>query len=114
MTIISSSTLSGDKVVNRNGENLGDIKDIMIDVENGRVAYAVLEFGGFLGLGSKLFAVPLSAMKVDTDNHQFVFDQSKETLENAPGVDKDSWPNFADRTWGASVHSHYGVRPYWE
>lgn len=114
MTIISSSTLSGDKVVNRNGENLGDIKDIMIDVENGRVAYAVLEFGGFLGLGSKLFAVPLSAMKVDTDNHQFVFDQSKETLENAPGFDKDSWPNFADRTWGASVHSHYGVRPYWE
>ena len=114
MTIISSSTLSGDKVVNRNGENLGDIKDIMIDVENGRVAYAVLEFGGFLGLGSKLFAVPLSAMKVDTDNHQLIFDQSKETLESAPGFDKDSWPNFSDRTWGASVHSHYGVRPYWE
>ncbi|MBS0310422.1 MAG: PRC-barrel domain-containing protein, partial [Proteobacteria bacterium] len=61
--ILSSSTISGDKVVNRQGEDLGDIKDLMIDVENGRVAYAVLEFGGFLGLGSKLFAVPLSAME---------------------------------------------------
>jgi sporulation protein YlmC with PRC-barrel domain len=114
MSVISASTISGDKVVNRSGENLGDIKDLMVDVDSGRIAYAVLEFGGFMGLGSKLFAVPLSAMEVDTANKQFVFDQTKETLENAPGFDKDQWPNFADRTWGASVHSHYGVRPYWE
>lgn len=112
--ILSSSTLSGDKVVNREGEDLGDIKDLMIDVENGRVAYAVLKFGGLLGLGSKLFAVPLSAMKLDRDNHRFIFDQDKETLKNAPGFDKDDWPNFADRTWGMNVHSHYGVSPYWE
>ncbi len=112
--ILSSSTISGDKVVNRQGEDLGDIKDLMIDVDNGRVAYAVLEFGGFLGLGSKLFAVPLSAMEVDTENHRFIFDQSKETLKDAPGFDKDEWPNFSDREWGSDVHAHYGVRPYWE
>jgi len=112
--IPSSSTISGDKVVNRQGEDLGDIKDLMIDVENGRVAYAVLEFGGFLGLGSKLFAVPLSAMELDPGNHRFIFDQSKETLKNAPGFDKDDWPNFSDRDWGTNVHAHYGVRPYWE
>ena len=112
--ILSFSTISGDKVVNRQGEDLGDIKDLMIDVDNGRVAYAVLEFGGFLGLGSKLFAVPLSTMEIDTENHRFVFDQSKETLESAPGFDKDNWPDFSDRAWGSSVHSHYGVRPYWE
>ncbi|MDP1756942.1 MAG: PRC-barrel domain-containing protein [Pseudohongiella sp.] len=112
--ILSSSSISGDKVVNRQGEDLGDIKDLMIDVDTGRVAYAVLEFGGFLGLGSKLFAVPLSAMEVDTANHRFIFDQNKESLDSAPGFDKDHWPNFADRDWGASVHSHYGVRPYWE
>lgn len=112
--VLSSSTITGDKVVNRSGENLGDIKDLMIDVDNGRVAYAVLEFGGLLGLGSKLFAVPLSAMELDTENHRFIFDQSKETLENAPGFDKDNWPNFSDRNWGSTVHSHYGVRPYWE
>ena len=114
MSICSASTISGDKVVNRNGENLGDIKDLMVDLNNGRIAYAVLEFGGFLGMGSKLFAVPLSAMELDTENKQFIFDQNKETLKNAPGFDKDAWPNFADRTWGASVHSYYGVRPYWE
>ena len=114
MSILSASTISSDKVVNRKGEDLGDIKDLMIDLSNGRVAYAVLEFGGFLGMGSKLFAVPLSAMELDTVNKRFIFDQSKETLENAPGFDKDTWPNFADRTWGASVHSHYGVQPYWE
>ncbi len=112
--ILSSSTISGDKVVNSQGDSLGDIKDLMIDVDSGRVAYAVLEFGGFLGLGSKLFAVPLTAMKVDTDNHRFIFNQSREALENAPGFDKDDWPDFSDRDWGASVHAHYGVRPYWE
>jgi sporulation protein YlmC with PRC-barrel domain len=112
--ILSASTISGDKVVNRQGEDLGDIKDLMIDVDNGRVAYAVLEFGGFLGLGGKLFAVPLSAMEIDTENHRFVFDQSKETLESAPGFDKDDWPDFSDRAWRSSEHSHYGVRPYWE
>ena len=112
--ILSSNTISGDKVVNRQGEDLGDIKDLMIDIDNGRVAYAVLEFGGFLGLGSKLFAVPLSAMEVDTENHRFIFDQSKEVLKNAPGFDKDDWPDFSDRAWGSQVHAHYGVRPYWE
>ncbi len=114
MTIISSSTIAGDKVVNRNGEGLGDIKDLMIDVDSGRVAYAVLEFGGFMGLGSKLFAVPLSAMEADTHNKRFIFDHSKESLENAPGFDKDDWPTFTDRDWGTSVHQYYGVRPYWE
>ncbi len=112
--ILSASTISGDKVVNSQGDDLGDIKDLMIDVESGRVAYAVLEFGGFLGLGSKLFAVPLSAMKVDTENHRFIFNQTQEALKTAPGFDKDDWPNFSDREWGTSVHAHYGVRPYWE
>jgi sporulation protein YlmC with PRC-barrel domain len=112
--VLSSSTISGDKVVNRQGEDLGDIKDLMIDVDTGRVAYAVLEFGGVFGLGSKLFAVPLSAMQLDTENHRLIVAKAQEALESAPGFDKDHWPDFSDRTWGSSVHSHYGVRPYWE
>ena len=67
-----------------------------------------------MGMGSKLFAVPLSAMEADTHNKRFIFDQSKESLENAPGFDKDDWPTFTDRDWGSSVHQYYGVRPYWE
>lgn len=110
MTVLSSSTLSGEEVVNREGENLGDIKDLMIDVQSGRVTYAVLEFGGFIGMGSKLCAVPLSAMDLDTDNKRFILDQSKERLENAPGFDKDNWPDFADEKWNESIHSYYGVQ----
>lgn len=113
MTMLSASTLTGDKVVNPQGDDLGDIKDLMIDVDTGQVAYAVLEFGGFLGMGSKLFAVPLAAMRLDRENKCFVFDRNKETLENAPGFDKDHWPDFADRTWGSQVHDFYGVPPYW-
>lgn len=111
MTVLSSSTLSGEEVVNRAGENLGDIKELMVDVDSGRVTYAVLEFGGFMGMGSKLFAVPLSAMQLDKSNKRFILDQSKERLENAPGFDKDNWPDFADETWGATIHSYYGVPP---
>jgi sporulation protein YlmC with PRC-barrel domain len=112
--VLSASTIEGDKVVNRQEEDLGEIKDLMIDLESGRVAYAVLEFGGLLGLGSKLFAVPITAMQVDPSNHRFILDQSKETLKDAPGFDKDNWPDFSDRTWGSSIHTHYGARPYWE
>ena len=111
--VLTASTISGDKVVNRKGENLGEIKDLMIDIDSGCVAYAILEFGGFLGMGSKLFAVPIQAMKVDTEHHRFVFDQTKETLKNAPGFDKDDWPDSADRDWESSVYAHYGIPPYW-
>ncbi len=113
MTTLSASTLTGNEVVNPAGENLGEVKDVMIDVESGKVTYAVLEFGGFLGLGSKLFAVPINAMELDTDNERFVFHQSKERLENAPGFDKDHWPDFADRQWEEDIYAYYNVKPHW-
>src|SRR5687768_15434251 len=105
--VLSASTLTGDAVKNTDGEKLGDIKDIMIDVESGRVAYAVLSFGGFLGLGDKLFAIPWSALRLRTEDHSFVLNVNKETLKAAPGFDKDHWPDFADRTWGTSIHEYY-------
>ena len=83
--VLSSSTISGDKVVNRQGEDLGDIKDLMIDVDSGRVAYAVLEFGGFLGLGSKLFAVPLSAMELDSENRTATKNGTTNALASVSG-----------------------------
>jgi len=113
MTTLSASTLTGNEVVNRQGENLGEVKDVMIDVESGKVTYAVLEFGGFLGLGAKLFAVPINAMELDTVKERFVFDQSKERLESAPGFDKDNWPDFADRRWEEHIHTYYNVKPHW-
>src|ERR1035438_6401807 len=99
--VLAADTLTGDKVVNRQKEDLGTIEHLMIDVEQGRIAYAVLSFGGFLGMGDKLFAIPWSALAVDTVERQFILNVDKKLLERAPGFDKDHWPNMADRTWGA-------------
>lgn len=111
---LSASTLTGDKVRNHEGEKLGHLEEIVIDIESGQVAYAVLASGGFLGLGDKLFAVPWDLITVDTENHEVVIDVSKETLENAPGFDKDNWPDVGDQTWVVDVYRYYGRDPYWE
>src|SRR5689334_19132168 len=97
--VMAASTLEGDAVRNSAGEDLGKIEDIMLDVQSGQVAYAVLSFGGFLGVGNKLFAVPWSALTLDTDNECFVLDVSKDRLKDAPGFDKDHWPSMADPRW---------------
>jgi sporulation protein YlmC with PRC-barrel domain len=112
-SILSSSSISGDAVVNRMGDSLGKIEDLMIDLSEGQVAYAVLSFGGFLGMGNKLFAIPFDALELDAVNRRFILDIPKERLEAAPGFDKDNWPDFADRRWGTSVYEHYGRTPYW-
>jgi sporulation protein YlmC with PRC-barrel domain len=112
--LMTAGTLTGDKVTNRTGETLGEISDIMLDVPRGRIAYAVMSSGGFLGLGEKLFAIPWNALTLDTDNHCFVLDVPKERMEQAPGFDKDHWPSMADMSWTSEVHSYYRARPYWE
>jgi len=110
---LSASTLIGDTVVNRKGEKLGKIEDLMIEPEQGRVSYAVLSFGGFLGVGDKLFAVPMQAMKLLPEDRKVVLDVDKERLKNAPGFDKNHWPDATDRAFGSAVYSYYETRPYW-
>jgi sporulation protein YlmC with PRC-barrel domain len=112
--IMAASTLEGDAVVNTKGEDLGNIEEIMLDVPRGRIAYAVLSFGGFMGMGDKLFAIPWSALVLDTERKCFVLDVDKERLKLAPGFDKDHWPTMADPRWASDIHSYYGSRPYWE
>ena len=112
--ILSASTISGDKVVNPAGEKLGEIKELMIDLPSGRIAYAVLSFGGFLGMGETLFAVPWNALTVDEDQKQIVLNADKEQLKNAPGFDKDDWPDMVNIRWGTQIHTYYGTQPYWE
>jgi sporulation protein YlmC with PRC-barrel domain len=110
-----TSKLVGADVENMQGEDLGQIEDIVLDPQDGRVAYAVLSFGGFLGLGEKYFAIPWSALTAKAgEENTLVLNVDKEKLKNAPGFDKNSWPNMADRTWGQQIHSYYGVPPYWE
>jgi len=112
--VMDADTLIGDSVVNGAGEDLGEIKAIMLDVESGRIAYAVLSFGGILGMGNKLFAIPWSALTLDAGEKRFVLDIAKDRLDNAPGFDKDSWPTMADASWATKLHDYYGVKPYWD
>jgi len=112
--VLSASTLKGDKVVNNQGEALGKIEELMIDLDRGRIAYAVLSFGGFLGMGDKLFAIPWQAFGVDTAGKRLVLNADKELLKKAPGFDKSNWPNMADPAWGSKLYGYYGYKPYWD
>lgn len=112
--ILAASTLAGDKVRNAAGEDLGKIDEIMIDIPTGRVAYAVLSFGGILRMGNKLFAVPWNTLRVDEDEKCFILDVDSRTLESAPGFDKDNWPDMADMHWGTEVFQYYHATPYWD
>jgi sporulation protein YlmC with PRC-barrel domain len=110
--LMGAGTLTGNDVFNKAGDDLGDIKEFMLDMRTGRVSYAVLSFGGFLGMGDRLFAVPFDALVLDTVNKRFTLDVNKERLETAPGFDQDNWPNMADQTWAEGVHAYYGTKPY--
>ena len=107
--IMGANTLIGNDVYSQNDEDLGDIKEIMLDTKSGSVCYAVLSYGGFLGMGEKLFAVPWQALKLDTENNRYVLNVDISKLDSAPGFDKDNWPNMADETWASGIHNFYGT-----
>ncbi len=108
-TLLSATTITGDEVWNMQDENLGNIQDIMLDITAGKIRYAVLASGGFLGMGDRLFAVPWKALKQDKENKCFMLDVDVERLKNAPGFDKDEWPNMADAGWSSNVDSYYAM-----
>jgi sporulation protein YlmC with PRC-barrel domain len=107
--LMGADTLLGNDVYNPQGDDLGDIREFMIDMASGQVAYAVLSFGGLLGMGDKLFAVPWSALTLDRQNQRFTLDVAKERLRDAPGFDKKHWPAMADPAWARSLHAFYGT-----
>lgn len=116
---MTATSIIGDKVVNPQEEHLGSIEDIMMDVLKGRIEYVVIEFGGFLGIGEKFFAVPFSLLKLDTKNQQFVLHQNKETLKNAPGFDKGQWPetnshqfDHSSTYWGSFMGANTQAVPH--
>lgn len=113
--VLSATTMIGDKVVSPEGEDLGTLKELMLDLDEGRINYAVLSFGGFLGVGDKLFAIPWEALTVNTEEHTFILNVDKEQFQNAPGFDKEDWPDQAqyDSGWLLDVYNYYGYSPYW-
>ena len=111
--VMAADTLEGDKVYTTDGDDVGKIKDIMLDVRSGRIAYAVLSSGGLLGIGDKLLAIPWSALTLDTERKCFLLSVSSERIKNAPGFDKDHWPAMVDREWATDIHTFYDIEPYW-
>ncbi len=112
--MIRASQLTGMNIENSQGESVGEVNDIVLDANNGRVKYLAVTYGGFLGLGDKLFAVPYEAFAChqdpdDADEHVLVLDVTQKQLEGAQGFDQDHWPNFADRTFTQDLDDRYGI-----
>jgi len=106
---LRSSAVSKLNVKNEAGEKIGTIEDLVVNITTGRVSYAALGFGGVLGIGEKLFAVPWNQLQLRTDNdeHYFVLNVSKDALKAAPGFDKSNWPNFADPSFTERIDHYY-------
>ncbi|GAD20640.1 PRC-barrel domain-containing protein [Acidovorax sp. MR-S7] len=107
-SVISSDKVNGTAVYNPNGEKLGSIDHLMIDKLSGQVRYAVMEFGGFLGIGTDRYPLPWNSMKYDTGLEGYVVSLSKEQLENAPRYAQDAYPEYTE-DYGRKVYDYYGV-----
>jgi sporulation protein YlmC with PRC-barrel domain len=106
---LSATTLIGDPVRNAEGDELGQIENFMIDLKMGCIVYAVLSFGGFMGFGDKLFAIPWASLQVDLEAECFRMDINKDSLKKAPGFDKDDWPTAISSENVVTIYEFYGV-----
>ncbi|MGM9512893.1 PRC-barrel domain-containing protein [Roseateles sp. DB2] len=102
------SQLIGKDVRNPQGEKLGEINDLIIDVNNEVIHYAILSFGGMMGLGDKLFAYPLTVFRHALDRDELVLDVDKERLRKAPGFERNRWPDWGSTDYNSSVERHFG------
>ena len=111
--ILSADRMIGKKVINPQGEDLGKIKEIMIDMRYGRVAYAVLTFSGLFGIAEKLFAVPWKSLVLRGEDDTFVLNVEKSILEDSVGFDRANWPLANNRRWLCDLYEEYKCEPYW-
>ncbi|WP_419419682.1 PRC-barrel domain-containing protein [Legionella sp. D16C41] len=105
--VVNANDVIGVKVENMQGDNLGKIEALMLDKLSGKVNYVVLSYGGFLGMGNKLFAMPWSIFSYNKDHDCFQIPLNEEQLKNSPGFDKDNWPNMSDKMWSDSITRYY-------
>lgn len=111
--LISSEKVAGTSVENARGDNLGHIRDVMIDKISGQVAYAVLKYGSFLGMGGKLFAVPWDILEYDPRRGAYLIDVPADRLRQAPSFEERAAPSWSDPGWNREVHEYYGSKARW-
>jgi sporulation protein YlmC with PRC-barrel domain len=112
-TLISASKVSGASVYNRTGESIGQIHDVMVDKVSGKVAYAILSFGGFLGMGESYHPLPWSLLRYDPGMTGYVVNLSKEKLQSGPSYATDADPGWGNRAYDEKVHGYYDTPPFW-
>src|SRR5690606_28756146 len=98
-----------DKIENPQGEDLGKIDNLMINLQTGEIDYVVVEFGAFLGVGGKLFAIPFQELRLKPKDRIFILNRDKEYLKKAPGFDKTHWPDTNDHYYFENVRMYYGT-----
>ena len=111
--LIAAEKVNGTSVYNRQGEHLGTIEDVMLDKVSGKVAYAVMGFGGFLGIGERYHPLPWSVLSYDTRLGGYVVDLDRDRLSGAPTFSADEEVDWNDRNWGQRVNDYYGTSPWW-
>jgi sporulation protein YlmC with PRC-barrel domain len=111
--LLSADRMINRKVINPEGEDLGKIKEIMIDLRYGRIAYAVLTFSGLFGIAEKLFAVPWKSLLLRREDGIFILNVDKSTLEESLGFDRANWPLASNRQWLCDLYEEYKCEPYW-
>lgn len=109
-SLIAAEKVRGTDIYNRRGDNLGEVESVMIDKLSGKVAYAVVTFGGFLGLGAERRALPWGVLTYDIDLGGYLVDADDNVLRTTPIYAE----NQADPEWGTRLHGHFGVPPYWQ
>ncbi len=113
LQLIAADKVEGTAVYNTNDDKLGTIERVMIDKTSGRVAYAVMSFGGFLGIGDRHHPLPWAVLRYDTDKGGYVVDLDKETLKRAPTIAiGDSGFDWDDPAWNQRVHDYYKTPLY--
>ena len=112
--LLGTTGFYGDSVYDAGGKFLGQIEELVVDIHSGRVAYALVAVGGFLGMGRELFAIPWGTVTIDRMYQRCVINIDLERLIDAPSLDGDPLPRMADPGWAAKVHAYFGCKPYWE
>ena len=112
--LIAANQVQGTSVYDTKLEKLGSIEDVMIDKATGRIAYAVLSFGGFLGIGDRYYPLPWEKLSYNQEVAGYIVDIDRKILEGAPSFSDQAAVSWDDDAWGRDVYSYYGIHPYWD
>ncbi|MFN8769681.1 MAG: PRC-barrel domain-containing protein [Neisseriaceae bacterium] len=107
--VVRTADVIGKSVVDKDKENIGKIEEIVLDKVSGQTRYAVLSFGGFMGMGSDYYAIPWKTLSYSPEEDAFTVNIDKDKLKSASGFDKDNWPDFANTSWSTSIDKYYDI-----